>query len=260
MIAQTVLAFLLLAQAGAPPTPDHFVTDTATALSAPARLSIEDELRTYEKKTGNQVIVWIGQTTGDTPLEVWTGDTAQRWKIGHAHKDNGVVLFLFMRDRKIRIEVGYGAEGALPDATAKRIIDRVIRPQMRGGNVDGAVADGVRAIVGSLTPEYALPSPAAGNHADTSGDSSDDTPGWAIALFIAFFFAIPVGIIALIALIVARRKHKTFGKAMHDVWFWGGSGLGGFSGGGFGSGGGGGFGGFSAGGGSFGGGGASGGW
>lgn len=250
-----LLAFLVLAQAGAPPTPAHYVTDTASALSAPARDSIESELRAYEKKTGNQVIVWIGQSTGDTPLEVWTGDTAQRWKIGHAHKDNGAVLFLFMRDRKIRIEVGYGLEGDLPDASAKRIIDTVIRPQMRRGNTDAAVADGVGAMLTTITPGYAVPTPAAGGG---SVDASDSTPGWAVALFLLLFFGVPLGVIILIAVAVARRKKTPFGKALHDVWFWGGSGMGGFSHGGFGGGG---FsGGFSAGGGGFGGGGASGGW
>ncbi|MBV8196566.1 MAG: TPM domain-containing protein [Candidatus Eremiobacteraeota bacterium] len=91
-----------------PPTPDHHVTDSAGALSSGARAAIENQLQAYESATGHQVVVWVGETTGDVPLETWTGETADRWKIGRRGHDDGAVLFLFMHDRKVRIEVGYG--------------------------------------------------------------------------------------------------------------------------------------------------------
>jgi hypothetical protein len=124
-----------------PPTPNHFVTDNAGALSTNARASIENELQGYERATGHQVIVWIGQSTGDVPLETWTGETAAKWKAGRRGHDDGAVLFVFMRDHKIRIEVGYGLESALTDADSYRIITKVIRPKMRANDVDGAVSE-----------------------------------------------------------------------------------------------------------------------
>ncbi len=119
-----------------PPTPAHYVTDNANALSENARASLENELHAYENATGHQIVVWIGQTTGDVPLETWTGETADHWKIGRRGKDDGAVLFVFMQDHKARIEVGYGLESALTDADSYRIITNVIRPQMRANDVE----------------------------------------------------------------------------------------------------------------------------
>ena len=101
-----IAALLLAASVTIPPTPDHYVTDNADALSQSVRASIENELEAYEKATGHQIIVYIDRTTGDVPLETWTGDTAHAWKIGRRGHDDGAILFLFMRDHRIRIEVG----------------------------------------------------------------------------------------------------------------------------------------------------------
>jgi uncharacterized protein len=252
-----ILAALLFAIV--PPTPTHYVTDSPGALRSATHTDLEQRLRTYEAKTGNQIIVFIADTTGGVPLEDWTAQAAETWKIGHAKHDNGAVLFLFMRDHRVRIEVGYGLEGVLTDAATKRIIDTRIVPQMKAGNADGAVEDGVSAILGTASPGYADGSPA-----PNAATSSNDLPDWAAVLIIVALFGLFIVLpIAIIAIIVSRKKRQGFGKAFHDMWFWnpggGSSGafLGGY-GGGFGGGGGGG--GFSAGGGSFGGGGASGSW
>ncbi|HEY0798228.1 MAG TPA: TPM domain-containing protein, partial [Candidatus Baltobacteraceae bacterium] len=114
-----------------PPKPVLYVTDNAGALSSTVRDALEGELQSYEKQTAHQVIVWIGQTTGDDALEDWTSTVAQSWGVGHKGKDDGVVLFLFMQDRKVRIEVGYGLEGDLTDAAAAGIIRNDITPYMR---------------------------------------------------------------------------------------------------------------------------------
>ena len=138
-----------------PPTPDRYVTDNANALSSDASSSIENELKAYEHATGHQVIVWIGDTTGDVPLETWTTDTAHQWRIGRRGKDDGAILFLFMKDHHIRIEVGYGLESSLTDADSSRIINDIIRPKMRAGDTDGAVSAGVAAMLKTITPAYA---------------------------------------------------------------------------------------------------------
>ncbi len=246
-----------------PPTPDHYVTDNANVLSADARASIENELQAYEKSTGHQIVVWIGETTGDVPLERWTVDTANQWKIGRRGHEDGAVLFLFMKDRKVRIEVGYGLEGSLTDADGDRIVRDVIVPQMRAGNTDAAVANGVAAMLTTITPSYKGVTPPP--ETQESGNLSSGTGLLILAvILLGFGFLIFLVIMQVIGSIrygyLVMREGSTRAKAdMRRFWFWGSSGfLGGSSsgGGGFGGGGGG----FSAGGGSFGGGGASGGW
>lgn len=256
MIARVIAVFALLAFAvpvaaaefTIPPTPSHYVTDNADALSSATRGTLENELQAYERSTGHQVIVWIGQTTGDVPLETWTGETADRWKVGRKGHDDGAVLFLFMQDHKVRIEVGYGLESALTDADSYRIIQDVIRPRMRSNDVDGAVSSGVAAMLTTITPAYAAvtPPPAAAQNQDNS---------WllpVIIIIILFTFILPM----IIQLILVRRFGHVITSRGSRGAFWGGvfsGGGGGFGGGGFGGG-------FSAGGGGFGGGGASGGW
>ena len=162
----------------APPTPDRYVTDDANALSSDASRSIESELKAYEHATGHQVIVWIGDTTGDVPLETWTTDTAHQWRIGRRGKDDGAILFLFMKDHHIRIEVGYGLESSLTDADSSRIINDVIRPKMRAGDTDGAVSAGVAAMLKTITPAYA---------AVTAPPTEETTaPPWVEGLLFAF--------------------------------------------------------------------------
>lgn len=249
-----------------PPAPTQRVTDPSGALSSKTRTALENQLAAYEKATGHQVIVWIGQTTGNVPLETFTTATADRWKIGRRGHDDGAVLFLFMQDRKIRLEVGYGLEGKLTDAAAFHIINDVIRPRMRSGDVDGAVTAGVASMLTTITPSYALslPSP---SPAPTEGT----LPTWAGALI---FGVIAMGFILVLVVIVGnvvtsirygylvmREGSKQARKDMQGWWFFGGGG-GSYGGGGWSMGGGGGGfgGGFSGGGGGFGGGGASGGW
>lgn len=247
------LAALLLAVI--PPAPTHFVTDNAHALSAETQTRLETRLEAFQKQTGDQVIVWIGQTTGSESLEQFTVDAAQKWRVGKKGKDNGAALFLFMGDHKARIEVGYGLEGVLTDARSGQIIRDTIVPLMKKGDTDAAVEGGVNAMLSTIDPSFALPSPAA------SSDSSSDDTGAALATLAVFL--IVVGGLIFATIVTIRRRGKPHGDWM-DAWMFGtaaqvaGGGSSHWYGGGFGGGGGGG--GFSGGGGSFGGGGASGGW
>ena len=237
-----IAALVLGATVAIPPRPTAYVTDTAGALSAVAAERIDQELRSYENSTQHHVIVWIGETTGDTPLEDWTIDAASAWKVGRPRYDDGAILFVFMRDHKVRIEVGYGLESALTDAAAGEIIRDTIVPRMRAGDVDGAIQAGVDRMLLTITPSYALqsrsaPAPAA-YHPSTATNI-------AIFLLIVLF-----GIGFMTVFIVAFAAQRKGG----GVWYGGGSSFGGSSGGSWGGDSGGSFGG------SFGGGGASGGW
>jgi uncharacterized protein len=242
-----------------PPTPDRFVTDNAGALSDATRAQVENELQAYQRATGHQVIVWIGKSTGDVPLETWTGETADHWRVGRKGHDDGAVLFLFMADHKMRIEVGYGLESALPDADAYRIIQDVIRPKMRAGDTDGAVASGVAAMLKTITPAYA----AVTAPPEETTSSVPEGRAMLYLLFAVLFlgFGLFVWIVSIVRSIrygylVMREGSAAAKRDMKQSHFWGGGFVGGLMSGGSGGGGGG----FSAGGGGFGGGGASGGW
>ena len=250
----------------APPTPDRYVTDNANALSSDASRTLENELKAYEHATGHQVIVWIGDTTGDVPLETWTGDAAHQWRIGRRGKDDGAILFLFMKDHHIRIEVGYGLESSLTDADSSRIINDIIRPKMRAGDTDGAVSAGVAAMLKTITPAYA------GVTAPPASEESTAPPwmGGLLFGFAAVFALVILGFVYIIIMqilggirygyLVLREGTPAAKKQMKTWPTWtsgagGGSSSGGgsddFSGGGSD---------FDAGGGDFGGGGASGSW
>ena len=268
MIA-AAFALLLAADFNIPPRPVAYVTDNAGVLSSATREAVENELHSYESSTGHRILVWIDRTTGGVPLETFTGESADRWKVGRPGHDDGAVLFLFTADRRVRIEVGYGLESKLTDADSQRIIDDDVVPRMRASDPNGAVSAAVADMLETVSPDYrlsALPTAAPQSAAQTATNGAVVTVMAIVFLltfgFFAFvFIATFVGIVRYGYLIV-REGHSAAQRDMKGWWFWGAtgsgftSGVGGFS---FGGGGGGGLssGGF---GGGFGGGGASGGW
>ncbi|HXM19623.1 MAG TPA: TPM domain-containing protein [Candidatus Tumulicola sp.] len=229
-----------------PPAPTQWVTDNAAFLSPETRAALNQKLEAYERSTGHQVIVWIGDTTGDAALEDWTIRTFEKWRIGRKGLDDGIVLFIFAKDRKIRIDVGYGLESVLPDATASEIIRNQITPRLRAGDKDGAVSAGVDAILAALSgqPQSAQPTSAATNDV-------------VVAVGVVAFFILLVFFLIFATVLRTVLYHIPGRRYQSTPWI-------GFFGSGFGGGGGGGGGGFgggfSGGGGMAGGGGASGGW
>lgn len=155
-------AWLLAAQPAPPPSPRHWVTDGPGLLTPGVRESLDRRLEAYQKDTGHQVLVWIGTTTAGDPLEEWTVRAFAAWKVGRAGLDDGLVIFIFTGDRKVRMEVGYGLEGQVPDAVASRIIQESILPGIRAGDADGAVTAGVdrvlKAVGGDATAHEPLAS------------------------------------------------------------------------------------------------------
>lgn len=233
-----------------PPKPDRYVTDRAGVLGDRAE-SLNSKLEQFERETSNQILVWIDRKIPENfTLEDFTVRAAQKWKAGQEKADNGAILFVFTEDRKLRIEVGYGLEGVLPDITANRIIQNEILPRFRSDDYPGGIEAGVDAIIAATKGEYKGTGTTVDERSRPRG--APKLSGCIVpALFLLFFFVLPL-------LTRRRRRGRTFGGS---GWWMGGGGLGG---GGWGGGGGGGFsgggGGFSGGGGSFGGGGASGSW
>jgi uncharacterized protein len=156
---RVVLALLTLLCAGAgtnaevaiPSSPAHWATDTAGFLKPQTVDALDAQLSAYEAKTGHQVLVYVAPTTGAAPTEDWTVRAFARWKVGRKGLDDGLILFVFPTDRKVRIEVGYGLEQTVPDATAARIIRETITPKIRAGQPDEAVTAGVDRILGAIS-------------------------------------------------------------------------------------------------------------
>ncbi|HWR95506.1 MAG TPA: TPM domain-containing protein [Arenimonas sp.] len=271
--AQTAVAPL---PAEAPKLIQH-VTDLTGTLTPGQTAELEARLTDLEKRKGSQVAVYMVSALGDQSLEDYSLAIAEKNKLGRAKTDDGVLLFIAKDDRKVRIEVGYGLEGAIPDAKAGRIIREYIAPNFRKGDYNQGIVDAVGAISLLIEGEE-LPAP-------LHDEQRQDAPLGLFALFIGVFvglfaagtrlkpvflrragagliaaglaFALvgaisSVAMAALVAFFIASSGPGRFSS--------GGGGWGSFPGGGSGWGGGSGGGGWSGGGGGFGGGGASGGW
>lgn len=240
--------------ASTPPSPTDFVTDGAGFLSAAAQNELEQRLARYERDTGHQVLLWIGQTTGGEPIEPWAVRAFAAWRVGRKGLDDGVVVFIMAADRRLRIEVGYGVEDRLPDAVAARIIGDQMVPRLRAGDQDGAARAGVSGVLAALGGESGAPRDAVPAPEIDAGRLI--VLGIIGILVLGFLVTHPRLALMLLMTIDSHRNRGGWGGGS-----WGGGfGGGGFGGGGFGGGGFGGGGGFSGGGGRSGGGGASGSW
>ena len=150
-------AFAAFADVAVPPLTGRVVDKTAT-LSSSDIASLDQTLRDFEARKGSQVAVLIVPTTQPETIEQYSIRVAEAWKIGRKKIDDGAILVVAKDDRKLRIEVGYGLEGALTDVTAKRIIDEVITPKFRSGDFAGGISDGVNRILRVVDGEP-LPAP-----------------------------------------------------------------------------------------------------
>lgn len=254
------------------------VTDLTATLSSEQRSQLETKLAAFEREKGVQIAVLLVPTTQPEAIEQYAIRVAEQWKLGRQGVDDGALLLIAKQDRKLRIEVGYGLEGALNDATAKRIVAETITPQFRERRFYEGIDAGVERIFAVVGGEPLPPAKgAAGGTTGQGGDGFDIedilvvglvlvtvVAGILRAIFGRFLGAAAVGglagfIVMAIAsslLIAVIAGVVVFVLALLS----GGRGFGGFSGGSWGGSGGGGFGGFSGGGGGFGGGGASGDW
>jgi uncharacterized protein len=231
-----------------PPKPDRYFNDYAGVVSKEAARRFNEQLAQFERETSDQVVVAIfPKMQSDSDIADYTQRVAQAWGVGQKERRNGVVLFVFVQDRKMFIQVGYGLEGALPDITAFDITEYKMKPRFRNGDYEGGIATGIDSIFKAIRGEYK----GSGNTVAERHRRGGGAPSF-------LFF-----IIFLIALIVISRIMRRLGGYGYSsrrggpIFFPGGGGGGGWSSGG---GGGGGFSGFGGGGGSFGGGGAGSSW
>ncbi len=219
--------------------PDGRVTDRTGTLTGNQIAGLERKLADFEKETTNQVVVVLLPSLQGESLEDYSIRLAEQWKIGQKGKNNGVILLIFKNDRRIRIEVGYSLEGALPDALAGTIVRNEIAPNFKGGHFFEGIQAGVDAIMAATKGEYRA----------SRGKESFTSP---IPIPVILFFIFVLGIFFILKSLGTRKQHYTGGSRGWrggGGFFPGGSSWGGNSGGGF-----------SGGGGDFGGGGASGDW
>ncbi len=251
LLAAAFFAFLAIEAQGAeviPPKPERYFNDYAGIVSKEAALRFNEQLAQFERETSDQVVVAIFpkmQTESD--IADYTQRVAQTWGVGQKERRNGAVLFVFVHDRKMFIQVGYGLEGALPDITAFDITEYRIKPHFRSGDYEGGIAGGIDSIFQAIRGEYK----GTGKTAFEARRTSHGAP----ISFVTFL----IFIVALIIISKIVRRLGGYGYSSRGggpIFFPTGGGGGWSSGGG----GGGGFSGFSGGGGSFGGGGAGSSW
>lgn len=280
MIARLVLLLALLTSGSAwaltlPDHPDGRVNDYAGVLDTSARARLEQQIAQATAGRSLQVAVAIFPSLDGGSIEDTSIRLAEKWKIGGKSSDDGVLITVFVADRKMRIEVGYGLEGALPDVVASRIIAEVMAPRLRAGDLEGGLRDGVAAVL-DKAGAGSTSGAAATTPSLTSREVLRRVPGWLVLSVIA----VVVLFVVLFVLGGARSGRggggysggssgwaRQAGSSLLWNILWGilssilsGGGRGDDNEGSWGGGGGGGGGGFSGGGGSFGGGGASGSW
>jgi uncharacterized protein len=164
LVASVLACAALGAAADAiPPAPTRWVTDNADFMSEGARAALDGRLEAYEKQTGHQVIVWIGRTTGGLSLEDFATRALRKWGVGRAGKEDGLILFIFADDRRMRIETGYGLEEHVPDVIGARILNDTIVPRLQAGDRDGAVAAGIEAAIGAIEGQPGAPQASSGS-------------------------------------------------------------------------------------------------
>jgi len=138
-----------------PPKPDRYFNDYAGVVSKDSALHFNEQLAQFERETSDQVVVAVfPKMQSGSDIADYTQRVAQAWGVGQKERRNGVVLFVFIQDRKMFIQVGYGLEGALPDATAFDITERHIKPLFRVGNYEAGLATGIDLICKAIRGEY----------------------------------------------------------------------------------------------------------
>ncbi len=192
-LAMALSCFSVLAQKPVPELWGLHVHDEAKVLSQAIVDQLEKSLKIYEDSTSNQIAILIIPTLDGEPLEEYSLRVAEKWKLGKKEKDNGVLLLIAVDDHKMRIETGYGLEGALTDALCNRIIRNELAPHFRKDDYDAGVTSGIDAIIKGIGGEYT---------ADDSDQQTMEELGWKERLLIgAFVFGI-LGVFTFLGLFI----------------------------------------------------------
>jgi uncharacterized protein len=229
------------------------VVDGAKLLSPQQVQQLTDLSAQVEAASARQLVVATIPDLQGYAIEDYGYRLGRAWKIGQAEANNGIILLVAPKDRKVRIEVGYGLEPIMTDALSSVIINQTILPRFRDGDMAGGIVAGTQAIAEQMKLPLEAAEQRARAAAAKKAKRQDSAGDWMVAAF-----WIMVVVIVVLPMMFGRARGTRYRGGIAPVVIWGGDNDGGWGGGGWGGGGGGG--GFSGGGGSFGGGGASGGW
>ena len=178
------------AEPALPPKPTQYVSDTAGVLPVAAVAELNRQLEAFERSTSNQLLVAVFPSLPEgTYLEDYTVKTARAWGAGGKERDNAIILFAFIADRKLRIEVGYGLEGAVPDSISASIIRNEIRPRFKTGDYVGGITQGINALQKATRDEYK----GDGKTLADSGSKSSWKGGLLLVLVILFLIWVHTG-------------------------------------------------------------------
>ena len=186
------------------------VTDLTGTLTPGQVAHVEEELQAFEAVKGSQLVVLIIPSTGEEAIEQFGIRVADQWKIGRKRVDDGVILLVAKNDRTLRIEVGRGLEGVLPDATASRIIREIIVPCFKSGDFSGGIQAGVARIIKVIQGEP-LPPP------DMTTNQED---GFGTLLYMASFLGVPMVASFLGSIIGALLAGLLGGAVMGLLTYW----------------------------------------
>jgi uncharacterized protein len=158
------------------------VHDEAHVLKQETVDELDTQLASYEDSTSNQIAILIVQTLDGEPLENYSIKVVEKWKLGQADRDNGVLLLVAVDDHKMRIEVGQGLEGVLTDAICNRIIRNEMAPDFRRNDYDAGIKGGIEGIISAIGGEYT-----SGGDGEGANDIDDLTIGQRIGIGLGLF-------------------------------------------------------------------------
>lgn len=187
-----------------PPRPTHYVTDRAGVLGDARVRALDDKLAAFERETSGQVVVYVDRSLPENAtLEEVANRAFHEWGIGQKGTSNGVLFLVFTEDRKMRIEVGRGYEGAIPDVLAGRILREQVKPRFAGGDFAGGVEAGADAILSLARGE---PYKGTGKTVAEGAREGSHTVGRVIAFSMIFLVFGVFGLAVVMTIKTIRRK------------------------------------------------------
>ncbi|MFI5185028.1 MAG: TPM domain-containing protein [Vicinamibacteria bacterium] len=211
LLAVPLLACLLAAappvraELPIPSTPQQYFNDYAGLVSATDAARMDDKLRSFEQASSNQIVVAIFPEVPGPSLEDFTVRTAQAWRVGQKKLDNGAVLFVFVKEHKSRLEVGYGLEPSIPDLVANRILQDVMKPRFRQGQYSAGLDAAIDAIVAAAKGQGAP----AGNEVPRRKFAwRDNLPA---TIVFGIFALVVISILLLFVVAMVKSLRRAFG-------------------------------------------------
>jgi len=165
------------------------VNDYGNMISPETKSVLEEKLKAFEESDSTQVVILTVNSLEGDAMEDFTIRVAEKWKIGHTKKDNGVILFASKNDRRMRIEVGRGLEGVLTDLLSGRILDNIIRPKFKAGDFDGGFISGTDSIIQACRGEFK-------NDAPAKSSTSAESP---VSKYLIFILAVLYFVIIIVS-------------------------------------------------------------